>query len=268
VVSQATAGRLAAAESVRTCWSTAVLSFRALFNWLAPRQFLLVVLVTPVVELAFYVFLGGHLGVSDRVFFLLGGSLLAACQPSVGGGVMALTSERYYGTLEQLCAGLRRPSYLLLMRAVPYTLTGVVAAMVTLAAGAVILDIPVPVHGIVLAVPVIAAGGLSATYLGMTLGVLGLAIRQVFTLMSIATMAIALSAGLVVPLATLPGWLSTVARLLPLRHAGVAVRALVSTGRASALWYGIGAELAVAGCWAVVMLVSFTTLVRRLRRAG
>ncbi|MGW3725869.1 hypothetical protein [Streptomyces sp. NPDC000851] len=55
-----------------TCRRTAVLSFRALFNWLQPSQFPLAMVATPIMELVFHTYLGDHLGIEDSRFFVLG----------------------------------------------------------------------------------------------------------------------------------------------------------------------------------------------------
>lgn len=251
-----------------TCRRTAVLSFRALFNWLQPSQFLLAMVATPIMELVFYTYLGDHLGIEDSRFFVLGGSMLAACMPSIAGGVMALTSERYFGTLDHLLMSRRSRAYLLLARAVPYSLAGLTAALLTLAAGMCLLWTWLPPRQIGVFLVVMACGCLSAAFFGMALGVLGLVIRNVFMLLNMAIMGLSLGAGLLVPTTVLPGWLNVVFTVLPVHHASAAVRGYSDHGDHKAIWTAAGCELLVALGWALVVLVAFHALERRMRRGN
>ncbi|WP_158718591.1 MULTISPECIES: ABC transporter permease [unclassified Streptomyces] len=251
-----------------TCRRTAVLSFRALFNWLQPSQFLLAMVATPIMELVFYTYLGDHLGIEDSRFFVLGGSMLAACMPSIAGGVMALTSERYFGTLDHLLMSRRSRAYLLLARAVPYCLAGLVAAAFTLVAGMCLLWTWLAPRQIAIFLVIMIFGCLSAAFFGMALGVLGLVVRNVFMLLNMAIMGISLGAGLLVPTAVLPGWLNAASAVLPMHHASAAIRGYSDHGDRSAIWAVAGYELLVALGWSMVVIAAFHALERRMRRGN
>jgi hypothetical protein len=64
-----------------------------------------------------------------------------------------------------------------------------------------------------------------------------------------------------------PGWIQTLASVLPLHHALVGIRELVETGPSAALFVSFGAELAVGAAWLVVALIAFRSSgVRTSRR--
>lgn len=251
-----------------TCWKTSFLSFRALFNWLAPMQFILAMVATPIMELIFFAFLGANLGVEDTRFFLLGGAMLAACTPSIAGGVMALTSERHFGTFEHLLVSRRSRSYLLLMRAIPYSFMGVLASLLTLAAGMVALRVPLSPLDVASFVVLLFFGCLSSAFFGMALGVLGLVASNVFLLMNVAISTISIGAALVVPLKVLPPWLHFASHVLPVRHVAEAVRQMGTPDFMGTALSSVGAELLVTVGWALVMLASFRGLESRMRREG
>ncbi|MGW7198723.1 ABC transporter permease [Streptomyces chryseus] len=251
-----------------SCWKTSFLSFRALFNWLAPGQFLLAMVATPIVELIFFAFLGSSLGVENCRFFLLGGAMLAACTPSIAGGVMALTSERHFGTFEHILVSRRTRSYLLLMRAIPYSLMGVVAAVLTLAAGMVALRVALSPGEVVTFVALLFFGCLASTFFGMTMGVLGLITSNVFLLMNVAISTISIGAALIVPLSVLPTWVQLASHVLPVRHVAEAVRNMGTRDFQGEILWNAGSELLVAAGWALVMLASFSRLESRMRREG
>jgi ABC-2 type transport system permease protein len=272
VVAEASDGmaeRFATRSAMLSSWRLALLSFRALFNWLAPGPFLLTMVATPSVELIFYSFLGESLGAEDDKFFLIGGACLAACTPAVAGGVMALTSERYYGTLEQLLLSQRSRGRILLLRAVPYSAIGLLAAALTLALGGIFLGTPLAPAEIMLFIFAVALGCLSSTFLGMALGVLGLIFKNVFMLINVTIMTIALGAGLIVPESVLPGWVRALSYILPLHSACAAIRAVPGeVANMTMLATRFGFELVVAVMWVLIMLFSFRYLESRLRHDG
>ncbi len=90
----------AATIDFRRLFMTNFLSFRALFNWSRPSDFFLAFVFAPAFDLLFYSFFGRFLSVENEEFYLSGGVTLATCLPALSGGVMSVTSERYYGTLE------------------------------------------------------------------------------------------------------------------------------------------------------------------------
>ncbi|MEV6987451.1 ABC transporter permease [Sphaerisporangium sp. NPDC051017] len=253
--------------NIFSCWNTSWLSFRALFNWLEPRHFVLAMVATPIMELIFFAFLGSNLGVENARFFLLGGAMIASCFPAVAGGVMALTSERYFGTLENILVSQRSRIYLLLMRAMPYSLAGVLAAVLTLSAGIIALRVPLPVEELATFTILLFFGCLSSALFGMSLGVLGLLAGNVFLLINVAITAISIGAALVVPLSVLPPWVKTISHLMPFRHAAEGVRAMGVHDLDNVL-SSIGPELVVAAGWALALLSSFRYLESRIYREG
>lgn len=221
---------------------------------------------TPLCDLLFYSQVGRAFGAERPEFYVLGGAMLAACTPSIAGGAMSLSSERYYGTLEHLLLSGRGRVSVLLTRAVPYAAAGLLASVLSLLAGMAVLRTSLPSGQLLAFVPLLAVGALSATYFGMALGVGGLVTRGVFTLMNIAFMALALGAGLLVPAAELPGWLTAIAMVLPMRHAATAERAAGHDPTLTGLANGAAAEALVAGMWAAVAIALFTLYERRMHR--
>ncbi|WP_327255792.1 ABC transporter permease [Streptomyces sp. NBC_01244] len=256
-----------AAQAI-SCWKTSFLSFRALFNWLTPGQFVLAMVATPIMEMIFFAFLGSSLGVENSRFFLLGGAMLAACGPSVAGGVMALTSERHFGTFEHLLVSRRSRSYLLLMRAIPYSFMGIVASALTLVAGMIALRVTLPPRELATFVILLFFGCLSSAFFGMALGVLGLVVSNVFLLMNVAISTISIGAALVVPFSVLPVGVQLASHVLPVRHVAAGVRNMDVQDFGSSLLWNAGSELLVAAGWALVMLASFSRLESRMRREG
>lgn len=230
------------------------LSYRALFNWTTPPMFIGTLLVGPLLQLLFFVFLGRQLGVADDHFYLLGNAVVTASTACVYGGTMAIANERRYGTLGAVLLSPRHRAPLWFGRALPYVLNGFLISVFTLTAACLLLGLRVPVGSLPgLGAVLVAAAGCSA--FGLALGALGLRFRDVFLVSNVASSVLLLLTGANVPRETLPGWMRAFGDVLPLTHAAEAARQLSagagSTGGGSVpSWRrGPGMRCSPSSCW-------------------
>ncbi|MFJ4337071.1 ABC transporter permease [Streptomyces sp. NPDC088915] len=204
------------------------LSYRALFNWATPPMFVGTLLVGPLLQVFFFVYLGREPGVADDRFHLVGNAVLAASASCVYGGTTAVANERRYGTLGAVLLSPRHRIPLWAGRALPYVLNGLFVSAFVLTAATLVLGPAVPagaLPGLAL-VLLVAAGACSA--FGLALGALGLRFRDVFLVSNVASSGLLLLTGAAVPRETLPGWMRTAGELLPLTHAAHAARGLTA----------------------------------------
>ncbi|WP_189718526.1 ABC transporter permease [Streptomyces phaeofaciens] len=206
---------------------TNFLSFRALFNWSRPSDFFLAFVFAPAFDLLFYSFFGRFLSVENEEFYLSGGVTLATCLPALSGGVMSVTSERYYGTLEAFLISPGAFGAGLILRPLPYALFGAVAGFLTLPVGVVLLGVNISGDALPFLLACLLCGALSSAALGMLLGVLALYVRDVFIVINLAVWFLSLALGLFVPPSAYPSWLTTVAHWIPGYHALGAARSVM-----------------------------------------
>ncbi|MFE7512807.1 ABC transporter permease [Streptomyces sp. NPDC057540] len=240
------------------------LSYRALFNWTTPPMFIGTLLVGPLLQVFFFVFLGRELAVADDRFHLVGNAVLAASASCVYGGTMAVANERRYGTLGAVLLSPRRRVPLWLGRALPYVVNGLFVSAFVLTVAALLLGLPVPAGalpglGLVL---LVAAAACSA--FGLALGALGLRFRDVFLVSNVASSVLLLLTGAAVPRETLPGWMRAAGELLPLTHAADAARGLTAGGGLDGRL--LGAEFAVGAGWGLLAVVLLAAFERGSRR--
>ena len=57
------------------------LSYRALFGWLNPYLFVIILLVPSVTQILFFAYLGRAAGVEDDTFYVVGNAVVAAAVP-------------------------------------------------------------------------------------------------------------------------------------------------------------------------------------------
>ena len=78
------------------------LSYRALFSWLQPSLFVMVLLIPSVTQMIFFVFLGRAASVENDTFFIVGNALVAAAVPCLFAMSQTIAEERFTLTLPAL----------------------------------------------------------------------------------------------------------------------------------------------------------------------
>jgi ABC-2 type transport system permease protein len=230
------------------------LSYRALFGWLNPYLFVIILLVPSVTQILFFAYLGRAANVQDDTFYVVGNALVAAAVPGLFGMADTITDERYTHTLSLLVVSPASRLALFLGRAAPVAVNGAIVAAFAFLVGAVLLDVSVPagaLGGLGLTVLVTA---FACTGLGIVNAALGLRWRETALLSNLILYFLLLAAGVNVPLDLLPGWLSTLAQGIPVTHGVEAARELVSGSSVVDVAPLLGAELLVGLAYAAVGL--------------
>lgn len=223
----------------------ASLTYRALFNWTAPLIFSTTLFLSPVLQLAFFVYLGRYSGHGSERFYLSGVALYGATGPCVYGGIMAIANERRYGTVPVVLLSPRRRLDTIIIRGLPYVVLGLAVALSTLTVGGLLFG-----DALLLEEPAVCAlaaivAPLSCTCFGLALGALGLRWRDVFIIANVACAIVLLCSGCVVPDHLLPGVVRSCGHVLPLSNGVDALRA----GSLSAAGNAIFDEVLVAAGW-------------------
>jgi ABC-type multidrug transport system permease subunit len=240
---------------VRLVWFGGALAYRALFNWTSPGMFVGTLLAGPLFQLLFFAYLGRELHVADDRFYVVGNAVLAASLACVFGGTMAVANERRYGTLGHVLLSPRSRTAIFLGRALPYAGNGLLIAAFTLAAGALLLGLRVPVSALPGLALALSAGALACGFFGLMLGALGLRFRDVWLVSNVSVALLLLLTGVNVPAGTLPVGMRLVGQALPITHAAQAARLLVAGAGLGAAVPALLAELAVGTGYAVLAAV-------------
>ena len=230
------------------------LSYRALFGWLNPYLFVIILLVPSVTQILFFAYLGRAAGVEDDTFYVVGNAVVAAAVPCLFGMADTITDERYTHTLSLLVVSPASRLALFLGRAAPVAVNGAVVAAFAFAVGALVLDVTVPLHSVPPIALTILVTAFACTGLGIVNASLGLRWRESALLSNMLLYFLLLAAGVNVPLDLLPGWLSTLAQGLPVTHGVAAARELGDGASLLDVAPLLGAELLVGGVYATVGL--------------
>jgi ABC-2 type transport system permease protein len=221
------------------------LSYRALFGWLNPYLFVIILLVPSVTQILFFAYLGRAADVEDDTFYVVGNAMVAAAVPGLFGMADTITDERYTHTLSLLVVSPASRLALFLGRAAPVAVNGAIVAAFAFVVGALLLDVSVPASAALPLLVTVFVTAFSCTGLGIVNASLGLRWRETALLSNLILYFLLLAAGVNVPLDLLPGWLSTLAQGIPVTHGVEAARGLVAGESLIDVAPLLGAELLV-----------------------
>lgn len=237
-------------SSLRVFFVGGAISYRALFNWINPWSYIPTVLGGPLFVLLFFTYLGRYTGLREEAFFVVGNAVFASTIAAVYGSIMAISNERYFGTLPMLLATPASRLAIFLGRAIPYVLNGILVSAFGFAASSLLLDFhPAPARLPALALATVVSV-VSCTAFGMMLGSIGLRARDIFFIGNSVVYVLLLLCGVNVPTGLLPGALQTIGRGLPLTHGIAAARKVVAGGSLGSVQSLLWTELAIGAAYA------------------
>lgn len=240
-------------RSLRVFFIGGMLSYRALFTFLSPGVFVPTLILTPILQILFFAYVGRAAGVQSDTFFVIGNAIQAAAVPCLHAMTFTIADERREQTLSYILISPAARVPLFLGRSFPVILNGAFVAALAFAVGSLLLGVRVRPSTQLLILWITCVATFSCTGLGLITAGLALRARETSVLPNLFVALMLVFCGANVPLDSLPGWMATIGRFLPLTHAIQAARSVVETeSMASALGLVqrellIGAAYTVAG---------------------
>jgi ABC-2 type transport system permease protein len=243
-----------------------LISYRALFGFLAPAVFIPTMLVVPVFQILLFVYIGRSAGVASDEFYVIGNSLHNASLPCLWAMTHAIAGERFQQTLGSILISPARRAPLFLGRALPVMANGFLVAAFAFVVGGAIVGISVPTASLAPIALVVLVGAFACTGLGLVNAGVGLVVREVAVLSNFLFGGLMVFTGANVPLEELPGWLETGAHALPLTHAIDAARQLADGAALGDVWGLVAAEALVGIVYGALGFTLIRVLERQSRR--
>ncbi|WP_431218293.1 ABC transporter permease [Leifsonia xyli] len=251
-------------NSVRLALISARLGYRALFAWNTPALFATSLLLTPALQMLFFVVLGKANGYGDPQFFICGNAILATAAAGVGGMVSVIADERRFATLPVVLTSPSSNVAVFVGRLLPGVLSGALASLVVSILGFTMAGLPFQPSSIGLYAIAILVASVSCSALGLALSAFGLVYRDIYQLATAAYLVMLVTSGANVAWSNLPSPLVIVGMALPAGHSIAAVRTLSDSG--VGFWPQCGLELCVAAAWLAVALTLMRVFERRARQ--
>jgi ABC-2 type transport system permease protein len=239
--------------SLRIFFIGGLTSFRALFNWLSPWIYIPSLVVGPLFQILLFAYIGRTTGLASDEFFVIGNALQYASIPCLFAMTNIVAGERFQNTLAYILVSPAGRVPIFVGRALPVVLNGAFVAGLSLALGALLLDVHVPAASLAPLALVVLVTAYSCTGLGLISAGLGLRIRETAVLANVLFGVLLIFTGANVPVDELPGWMAAISDWLPITHGIEAGRrvadgaSLGSVGGLVAWEAGLGTAFAIGG---------------------
>jgi ABC-2 type transport system permease protein len=228
------------------------MAYKALFNWMRPSYYIPTMLGAPLFQVLFFAYIGRFADLEDDTFFVVGNAVQLSAMAGIYGMAMTISGERWTQTLSPLLASPANRLALFLGRALPIAANGIFTSVFAFAVGWWLLDFSLAADQIPALAVVVLVSGTACTCFGLTVGAIGLRARDVFFLANLVVFLFLLISGANVPIDTLPGWLETISRGIPLTHGIAAAREIASGASLGDVSDLVWAELAIGVGYAAV----------------
>jgi ABC-2 type transport system permease protein len=253
---------------LRVFFSGGVTSYRALFAWINPWLAVPMLVVYPIFQTLFFVYLGRSAGVASDSFFLIGNTFIATAVTGLFGMGQAMAGERRFQTLPILLASPASRLALFLGRAVPSMINGFVVAAISFALGVWIVGVHFTSATIGALAVALLTSCFACTALGLCIGSLGIRGRSVGLFADSISGSMLIVSGANVPFGRLPHVLRTISSGIPLTHGIAAARQLATGASLTHVEPLLGKELLIGGAYLVVGLALLSLFEREGRRTG
>ncbi len=215
--------------ALRIFTSSAIFAFKALFSWLRPSMWLTQVLVLPLFQMAFFVYLARFVNpsVTNIAFIAVGNALQVSAFSSIFAVCNITSEEKWQGTLTPLIATPANRFPLFLGRSLFQIFNGMVTIVVGFAYATFLFGVDMSRADFLALAVVIFVTSLAMTGFGLMLGSLGLYLRTAMIIANIFLFLGLLVSGVNFPVTDLPGWLQPVSYAIPMTYGTTAARAAV-----------------------------------------
>lgn len=256
-------------DQARVLQQTAVAGFaelRALYTW---RSWVFQWLARLLFQVAFYALLGRLLQSEEQTRFLVIGNAVFVVTIEACVIILSAVGERYSGTLALMVAAPATHLTVYLGRGMHFLASGIASSTVAFYAMTAVFGVSLPWPQALLVPPMIVVIGLAAYGYGATLAAVVLGWPNLrWVVLNLSYAVLLAFAGVNVPIAYWPGWLETLANLLPLTHGLQAVRALLDGAAVTTILADLGWELCVGAGWFTAAAYGFHRMVRVGRANG
>jgi ABC-2 type transport system permease protein len=228
-----------------------LISYRALFGFLNPWIFVPSLLVAPIFQILLFVYIGRSAGLESDEFYVIGNAVQYTAIPCLFAMTQTIAGERYQQTLGYILVTPAARLPLFLGRAVPVIVNSFFVGLFALFVGGAIVGIDLPASSYAPLAVVMAVAAYSCTGLGLVAAALGLIIRETSVLSNILFGLLLIFTGANVPLDDLPGWMQSVAQVLPFTHAIEAARDVADGSSLADVSGLVGTEATIGTVYAV-----------------
>jgi ABC-2 type transport system permease protein len=209
---------------LRLYFSQAWFSYRALFAWSTPFNYLASKLGFPFFSMLLFIFLGKYVGLNDPVYIVIGNILLLPSLNGVMGISMTIGGEKQFGALSYLLGSPAPRGAVFLGRAFFHILDGFTAVLVAMPIAILVFHLDLSNTNFLLLASCVLLIAITSTGLGFIMGVVTLVSRDGWMITSTLALAFYVLIGVNFPIEMLPPALKSISLALPMTRGIQAAR--------------------------------------------
>lgn len=256
-------------NNVRIFFEGALLSYRALFRWLRPMTYLASKVLAPLTMMIFFVFIGAYAGGSNSAsFYVIGNALIFAASSGIFGVTMSIGGERWEGTLPYLFGTPANRMAIFFGRAFVHILDGTLGVFIGLGWGVLLFDLNLSHTDPLSLLLTILVTTFSTASLGLLMGCLSLLTRNVMLVNNTVYFLLLLFSEANIDLNTLPQWMQSVSRALPLTRGIASTRSIINGARLADILPLLGEEILIGLVYLILGYTFFRFFEYQAKRLG
>ena len=243
-----------------------VFSYRALFGWIAPADYIMMKVVEPALQIVLFVLMGRFAGL-DAEYLVIGNSMRLVATGGIFGMLSVALNERRARTLPVVIASATPSAQTFYARGFAQVIDGLASVVIGLAIGALFFGLDfsrLNWFWFLLACVVISFG---VSGFGLLVGTTTLLGTEANLVGNLAFNALLLFCGVNFPVEALPQVWQRLTQLLPLTH-GLSATRLLFDGQLEGVPGLLAIELLIGMLYAVVGYLLFAVVERTARAQG
>lgn len=209
---------------LRLYFNQAWFSYRALFAWSTPFNYIASKLGFPLFSMLLFIFLGKYVGLNDPVYIVIGNILLLPSLNGVMGISMTIGGEKQFGALSYLLGSPAPRGALFIGRAFFHIIDGCIAVLVAMPIAILVFRLDLSQTNFLLLTACVLLIAITSTGLGFIMGVVTLLSRDGWMITSTLSLAFYVLIGVNFPIEMLPSALKSISLALPMTRGIQAAR--------------------------------------------
>jgi len=220
-------------------------SYRALFAWSTPFNYLASKLGFPFFSMLLFIYLGKYVGLNDPVYIVIGNIFLLPSLNGVMGISMTVGGEKQFGALSYLLGSPAPRGAVFLGRAFFHMVDGALTVLIALPIALLVFQLDLSQTKVGFLALCVILISITATGLGYIMGVVTLLSRDGWMITSTLSLAFYMLIGVNFPIDLLPPALKSISLALPMTRGIQAARLALGGAQFSELSSLIGGEVLV-----------------------
>jgi len=214
--------------NLRLFWQGTLLSYVALFSWLRPITYTASKIISPLMQILFFTFLGTYAtGPGNAHFYVIGNAVQIAALSGIYGVTLSIGGERWSGTLIYLFGTPANRMTMFFGRAFMHIIDGAIGVVLGFLWGVLLFNLDLSHTNIPALALTIMVTTISTCGLGLLMGCLSLLTANVMFVNNTVYFLLLIFSGANVDLNLLPPWMQTISNILPLTRGIKSARALI-----------------------------------------